>query len=341
MTSGERSMTEPDSAAGAAGAGRPTVVVGVDGSEMCREVLLHALVAAARRGADLLVVSSVAVELYYLGGAPLAVPDLGDIRGETHDRVRALVEEARADATSSAVAGAADVGITLVVSTRPPAPELVERSRDAELLVVGSRGRGAALSVLLGSVALHCATHADCPVVVVRPAAEPTDRPARVVVGVDGSVGSRQAVLAAVEEAARIGGSVEAVSSYQPTDHWTDLASVVVPSVEEIRARLGDAAREQVDAALREASERGIAHAPEVRIEVVEGPPGDVLTRRARGADLLVVGSRGRGAFRAVLLGSVALHCVMHASCPVMVVRPAEGGGADDRSRPASAVTSA
>jgi nucleotide-binding universal stress UspA family protein len=75
----------------------------------------------------------------------------------------------RADAQVSAVPGVRDVGIRLVVSERPPAPELVDRSRDALLLVVGNRGRTAGRSALLGSIALHCAMHAGCPVMVVRP----------------------------------------------------------------------------------------------------------------------------------------------------------------------------
>lgn len=317
---------------------RPTVVVGVDGSQASRQVLAHAFVAAARRGADLQVVSSVAVELYYLGGAPLAMPDLGDVRGEARDRAGALVDEVRGDPDVSAVPGAQDVAVTLVVSERPAAAQLVDLSRDAVLLVVGSRGRGAARSALLGSVALHCATHAGCPVVVVHHTATAADRPARVVVGVDGSAGSLEALVAAIEEAARLGAVVDAVTTYQYTDQWTDLGSLMVPSVEVIHAQLEDVARAQLDTALREAAERGIAPAPEVRIEVAEGAPGEVLTRRSQDADLLVVGSRGRGAFRALLLGSVALDCAIHAACPVMVVHPADDRpGA--RPRPAMATS--
>jgi nucleotide-binding universal stress UspA family protein len=165
-------LSESDGTPTAATADRPTVVVGVDGSEASWQVLVHAVLAAARRGADLEVVSSVAVELYYLGGAPSAVPDVGRIREDAHDRVRTLVDEVRAEAEVSAVPGARDVEIRLVVSERPPAAELVDRSRDALLLVGGSRGRGAGRSALLGSVALHCATHAHCPVMVVRPVGE-------------------------------------------------------------------------------------------------------------------------------------------------------------------------
>lgn len=304
-------------------AGRPTVVVGVDGFGPSRQVLTAALVAAARRGADLQVVCSVAVELYYLGSAPLPMPDLGDVRGEAHDRVRDLVEEVRADSEVSAVPGVEQAAVTLVVTERPAAPELVDRSRDAVLLVVGSRGRGAARSALLGSVALHCATHAACPVVVVRPRAEAAERPARVVVGVDGSAGSLEALVAAIEEAARLGAAVDAVTAYPGAENRTDLESSLVPSVEAIRTRSGNLAREQLDAALTEVARRGIAPAPEVRVEIVEGVAGEVLIRRSRGADLLVVGCRGRGAFRALLLGSIALDCVIHAACPVMVVHPA------------------
>jgi nucleotide-binding universal stress UspA family protein len=330
-------MSAVDGGTGAAADRRPTVVVGVDGSDVSREVLVHGLLAAARRDADLEVVCSVSVELYYLGGAPLAIPDVDRLRDDAQDRVRALIDEVRADAEVSAVPGVPDVGVGLVVSEGPPAPELVDRSGHAQLLVVGSRGRGAGRSALLGSVALHCATHAACPVVVVHHSALAPTRPPRVVVGVDGSDGSRVALAAAIEEAARRDGAVEVVSTYQRTDFWTDLSTVVVPTVEQIRERLASHARELVSAVLAETGSAGTG-APEIRIEVHEGPAGEVLTRRSRGADLLVVGSRGRGAFRALLLGSIALHCAMHAGCPVMVVRPVGDRAVPGRSEPAMAV---
>lgn len=331
-------MNESDGTAGTAGGDRPTVVVGVDGSDASRQVLAHALVAAARRGADLEVVSCVAVELHYLGGAPTLLPDVGGIRDEADERVRALVDEVLADPEVSAVPGIRDVGIRFVVSERAPAPELVDRSRDALLLVVGNRGRGAARSALLGSVALHCATHASCPVLVVHASPVAGGRPPRVVVGVDGSAGSRVALAAAIEEAARLDGVVEVVSSFQVTDYWTDLSSVVIPSAEMIRERVASQARDLVAAVLAEVGSSGTDGAPEIRIEVPEGPAGEVLIRHSRDADLLVVGSRGRGAFRALLLGSIALDCAVHAKCPVMVIRPhAEGAAPPPRSESAMA----
>lgn len=248
-------MTRTNDRAGAAGGERPTVVVGVDGSAASRDVLVHALVAAARRGADVEVVSSFAVDLYYLG---MVLPDMSELRDDVSGRVRALVDEARADAAVSQLPGLRDIEIRLVVCERPPAVELVRRSHEALLLVVGSRGRGATRSALLGSVALHCATHAPCPVLIVHPTPVETRRRPRVIVGVDGSDGSRAALAAAMEEAVRAGGEVEVVSTYAPTDYWTDLASIVVPSVEDIRSRIREAAVELVDAVLAERSERRV-----------------------------------------------------------------------------------
>jgi nucleotide-binding universal stress UspA family protein len=132
----------------------------------------------------------------------------------------------------------------------------LKRSEHADLLVVGSRGRGAMRSALLGSVALHCTTHGRCPIVVVHPmsAVEPSPR---VVVGVDGSAGSRAALVAALQEARRTGAEVEVVAAYFPTDYWTDATLVLVQSVEAIRADLQRRTEELVGAVLREPAGTG------------------------------------------------------------------------------------
>jgi nucleotide-binding universal stress UspA family protein len=187
-------------------------------------------------------------------------------------------------------------------------------------------------------VALHCATHAPCPVVVVHPMAPGTAPSARILVGVDGSEGSRTALAAAVEEAARTGAAVEAVVTYAAADFWTDLTSVVVPTADEIRSSLLEHTQQLVDEVLTQLPDRPEAAAPTVRTTVVEGTAGEVLVHRARSADLLVVGSRGRGAFRGLLLGSVALHCAMHAPCPVMVVHPQRSRSVVGTSRPEPAM---
>lgn len=229
---------------------RPRVVVGVDGSPGSRAALAHALVAAARRGADVEVVSSYEVELAYLGGVPLDVPDATAIADDLRTRVGAMVTEVLDELSASSAPGARDVDVSLTVSREPAAHALLERSEGAALLVVGSRGRGVMRSALLGSVALHCATHAPCPVVVVHPTAPGTTPSARILVGVDGSEGSRTALAAAVEEAARTGAEVEAVVTYAAADYWTDLSSVIVPTSEQIRSRLQEHTQQVVDEVL-------------------------------------------------------------------------------------------
>jgi nucleotide-binding universal stress UspA family protein len=320
------------------GGGRPRVVVGVDGSPGSRAALVHALIAAARRGADLDVVSSYGVELYYLGGEPLDVPNTEAIRHDHQARARAVVTEVRDELAVSFAPGIRDVAVTFLVSAGPAAQALLDCSEGAALLVVGSRGRGAMRTALLGSVALHCVTHAACPVVVVHPAAVDAGPSARVLVGVDGSDSSRAALAMAVDEAFRIGAEVEAVATYVEADYWTDLTSIVIPTVEEIRSEVEQRTRRLIDEVLAERRDRGEPSVAAVRTEVVEGSAAEVLVQRARSADLLVVGSRGRGAFRGLLLGSVALHCAIHAPCPVMVVHPLRSRSAAGTPAPSPAM---
>jgi nucleotide-binding universal stress UspA family protein len=300
---------------------RPVVVVGVDGSPGSRAALVYAFAAAARRGADLAVVSTYSVQTVWIGGWPLGVPAVATIRDEVESRIAALVEEVRADGAVRAVPGTADVPTVVVVSGGPAAQVLVDASASADLVVVGSRGRGAVRSVVLGSVALHCVTQARCPVAVVHPVPAGRAGARTVIVGVDGSAASRAALLAGVAEAARLGTDVAAVATYEPADSWTDLTTVAVPTADEVRAELRRGAESMLDEVLAE-HRAGAGAVPGARVVVTEGPAVDVLVRWAADAALLVVGSRGHGEFRGLLLGSVALACAMHAAGPVLVVHP-------------------
>ncbi|MGY1753384.1 universal stress protein [Blastococcus sp. SYSU D01042] len=299
---------------------RPRVVVGVDGSDGAQAALRYALAAAAVRGAGLEILTGCAPELHWAAAAPLAVPDVLTVREATLARALDAVA-----AVSGDVPEAADVPLEVCVTVEPAAPELVRHSRGAALVVVGSRGHGAVRSALLGSAALHVATHAACPVVVVHP--DPAElTPAgtgapRVVVGVDGSPTGRAALVAAVDEAVRLGADLDLVACFAFDSYWAALYPDLVPSSDEIREDVRREAQEQVTAVLADRPQD--APVPEVHLEVVQGAPSDVLVERARGAALLVVGSSGRGAVRAALLGSVALHCAMNAPCPVLVVHPA------------------
>ena len=300
--------------------GPQRVVVGVDGTAGSRAALVYAWHTAAAEGADLEVVGTYTVDALWMDPYVYDPLVADSLRPHTEEMVRRLVEDVRRDPAVSA-SGPTDVTVRTVVIAGPAAPELLVRAEDAGLLVVGSRGRGGARSALLGSVALHCVTHARCPVVVVHPTTIAPTVPARVVVGADGSDRSRAALDRALEEASRRGGEVEAVAAYEPADHWTDMSSVMLPSTDEIRSTVEQRAQAFLADVLAEHS-AGSDPVPTIHVRTVEGPAHDVLVSRARGAALLVVGSTGRGALSSLLLGSVALHCAMHAPCPVMVVHP-------------------
>ncbi len=142
----------------------------------------------------------------------------------------------------------------------------------------------------------------------------------RVVVGVDCSAGSRAALLFALEDAARRGVPVDVVSAYRLPEYWVDFDGVGTDEPERLRTMTLEQTKAFVESVLPDVPQRP----PEIRVRTAMGPTADVLTRESHGADLLVVGSRGRGGFASMLLGSVSIQCAMHASCPVTVVHSPE-----------------
>ena len=139
----------------------------------------------------------------------------------------------------------------------------------------------------------------------------------RIVVGVDGSESSMAALRWAVRQAKLTGSSVDAVIAWRVPSGY-GLAPIADGGLD----FEGDAKKILADAL----NEVGGAANVVIRPTVVEGYPADVLVWSARGADLLVVGSRGHGGFTSALLGLVSHHCVHHASCPVLVIRGAGEG---------------
>lgn len=174
---------------------------------------------------------------------------------------------------------------------------LILESHEASYLVVGSTGRGVVMSVLQGSVSQHVSRHAQCPVVAVRP--EETEGSCRVVVGVDGSEASLHALEAALHYAGMHRFVLTALHSPESSrDHGDQ--SLALARAAEVIAR-----HEGVDAAMIE----------------VEGRPADALVEESRRAVLVVVGSRGMGAFSGMLLGSVSAEVLRRGRCPVAVIR--------------------
>ena len=142
-----------------------------------------------------------------------------------------------------------------------------------------------------------------------------------VVVGVDGSPESRAAIEFAMREATRRQAWLRIIAAAQLPEYWTiAYGTSDVPSPEEVITDTKRVARQTLDDVISAHPELA---AVEFDIEAIAGSPGPVLVAAADGADLLVLGHRGRGAVRSALLGSVGLHCVLHATCPVTIVRAA------------------
>lgn len=142
------------------------------------------------------------------------------------------------------------------------------------------------------------------------------DKSERIAVGIDGSASSLEALRWAVRYAQRTDAVIEAVHAWQiPTTYGTPVG--ILPG-ESFAATAERALKGSIDEVVGDRSDVEVVPVTE------QGYPPTTLVERSREADLLVVGSRGRGGLAGVLLGSVSLHCVSHALCPVVVVRAAE-----------------
>ena len=190
--------------------------------------------------------------------------------------------------------------------------ELLNASESASMVVVGSRGHGRTEDLLIGSVSQHLARHATCPVAVVRPAHTAGSR--RIVVGIDGSKTSSEALEYACRRAERTGESVTAIHAWHEHAPSTDVWS------SEPRA-IGSLPHRQVLLAESVAGVR--TDHPDIVLEQEAVPVAPVrcLIDASRNASLLVVGSHGLGFFGGLLLGSVSQGVLHRAECPVVVVR--------------------
>jgi nucleotide-binding universal stress UspA family protein len=195
----------------------------------------------------------------------------------------------------------------------PTLTTMIDLTKDAELVVVGSRGRGALARRLLGSVSSGLVRHAHCPVAVIHDedSASPTPAQAPVVVGVDGSRASEAATAIAFDFASRRGVDLVAVHAISDSD------LIEMPRVD--YATLEQNANEVLSERLAGYGERY----PDVRVRrVVEwARPANMLVRESEGAQLVVVGSHGRGGFAGMLLGSVASSVAQGVKTPVIVAR--------------------
>ncbi|WP_406177428.1 universal stress protein [Streptomyces sp. NBC_00996] len=289
------------------------VVVGVDGSASSLAAVETAAREARWRGAGLRVVHAFPWPAMHvpLGPSPLGPPEGG---------IRNMVEHLGREAVARARSVAPEVDVSQAVVTGEPLTVLEAQSRAAELVVVGSRGMGGFVGLLVGSTAVHLAAHGKCPVLVVR---ETGDDAGPVVLGVDGSTTGESAVDFAFVEAAWRGAGLVALHA------WTTW-NAPLPAPQDAAAPYANPPGE-----LGQEEERLLAEAltghreryPEVAVEhqVVHGRTREALIEASCSAQLLVVGARGRGGFAGLLLGSVSQAVLHHAHCPVAVVRGSGG----------------
>ncbi|WP_431874749.1 universal stress protein [Micromonospora marina] len=265
------------------------VVVGVDGSEPATRAVRLAAREALRRDRPLRVVHGF---IWPLLRVPVS-PPAGSPPGAG---LRHQAEQLVSDAVAVAEAEAPGLHVTGEIIDGEAAAVLLGESPTAAVIVLGDRGLGGFAALVVGSVAVQVSSHADCPVLIARGTAR-DDGP--VVVGVDGSALSRDAVEFAAETAYDRGAALHVVHA-RP------------------RGRDDDEERVLTDA-LTGVGERW----PElpVHAEAVRAKPLAALTEASRDAQLVVVGRHGRGELGGLLLGSVSQGVLHHSACPVAVVR--------------------
>ncbi|MFD6106481.1 universal stress protein [Nocardia salmonicida] len=287
------------------------IVVGTDGSEGAERAVRWAAETAARRRRQLLIAHGLDISATQalIAGSGIVFP-VGEVTGQRATQVIARAREL-------ALLAAPDLDIVTEISDLSPARLLIELSKSANLVVLGGTGRAGTLSHL-GSAVLAVTSRGHGDVVVIR--SEPGQQPRAsgpVVVGIDGGPVSAAAVATAFAEAAERDTDLVAVHC------WTEWHYGEI--LDEARAAtLQDNLKTSEDAVLAERLAGWSGKYPDVELtrDVSVLAPTERLLHWSKSAQLVVVGSRGRGGFRGQLLGSTSGFLVQHAQCPVLVAHP-------------------
>ncbi|TCO20319.1 nucleotide-binding universal stress UspA family protein [Kribbella steppae] len=284
------------------------IVVGYDGSPASLTALHWATSEAVRLHARLRVVEVFELVIT-VRPTPGTVVPLEAVRTAREGGLAALADGLRAQQP--------DLEVETVLTEGTPAETLIEESAQARMIILGSRGLGGSTGLLLGSVTVQVSAHAQCPVLVVPPDVHPRalEKPT-VVVGVDGSKVSAKAIDFAFDQAEALGARVIAVHAWTSPFLTFDEGQTML-QFDEV------AVQESGRVLVAESVAGAMADHPDVECEtrLMTGRAARTLLLAAESASLVVVGSRGRGGFTGLLLGSVSQSVLHHAHCPVAIVR--------------------
>nr|WP_042178549.1 universal stress protein [Kibdelosporangium sp. MJ126-NF4]CEL13254.1 Universal stress protein family [Kibdelosporangium sp. MJ126-NF4]CTQ98946.1 Universal stress protein family [Kibdelosporangium sp. MJ126-NF4] len=282
-----------------------SIVVGIDGSDSAMNAVRWAAREAVSRGLPLrLVHACMVIDAH----APVALPT------SVEDGLARQGSEWLQAAERVATEAEPTVDASVHFGRGSAAELLIEESGSAELVVLGSRGLGGFAGLLVGSVAVALSAHGHCPIVVLHGEQDRTRKP--VVVGVDGSPPSEAAIGFAFEVAARLGVPLVAVHA------WNDVSFYVKFSVLPYGVDLTQILEEQHKILGKRLAAWQDKY-PDVPVELIvtADRPAHSLLDIASDAQLVVVGSRGRGGVAGMLLGSTSQALLHHSPCAVAVVR--------------------
>ncbi|MBE6484729.1 MAG: universal stress protein [Actinomycetaceae bacterium] len=277
------------------------VVCGVDGSEASLNALTWAAHEAASRGARLEIMCCYEERTYskHVGSG-------AEGGGLLVERAKEVLDEA------GALAAAIHDDVVMALEATDPTKALLERSKKAARVVVGARGgSGGFADRMLGSVASAVSARAYCAVVVVpTPHVEAVLPVKHIVCGVDGSEASRLALRLAIREASRWGARLSCVGAVNFAGAtWLPGSEYHQEVLDDVRSGLRDMVEESM---------QGLD--VDVRCHAIEGNPAALMAEFSTAVDLLIVGTRGRGGFAGLLLGSTSQAVLHHAACPTIIV---------------------
>jgi nucleotide-binding universal stress UspA family protein len=294
--------------------GKP-IVVGVDNSDAGRAALDWALHEGQRRGSRVVVAHAWQPDVFATPAVVGAVPNWNEA-DKLNDDVQQMSQR-WLDRTVERARAHSGLDVTGALGTGSVAGHLLRLADDASMVVVGSRGRSGLKGLFLGSTSQQVATHSTCPAVVLRSSGDESDLDGPVVVGVDGSEASDLAMRLAFEEASLR--KVQLVLLHAWTTPLTGTVAGSNTSFEMIRDSELDEGWRTLTSSLAVLKEGNVGVEVDERLE--QGSPTVALADASKGASLVVVGSRGRGGFTGLMLGSVSSGVLHHAHAPVMVVR--------------------